>query len=488
MKFAIPFRFLITIALFTTFSGCASKEFQSPPLDESTFIPPSVEQMTLSNGIKVYFKEDFELPLFGVSVYLPAGSSSRKKEETATYGALSTLWKAGGTKSYAPDDLDARLEELSASVATSIGDEYSSVTFGGLISDKENISTLAKEVLYAPRFAPERISLWKAHTIDSIKKRGDSPESIAALSFAQLLYQKTVFGMPMTIADVNSVTLESLQKSYAKIIHGGLPIVSIAGAIKKEDAKKMLEGIFEGHNFLSNGIKEVAPTFKFNSKTGIFFVEKNVPQATLYIGQLGPKRFVPDYPAIEVGNGIFGSDGSFSSLLTQKIRTEKGLTYSVSGGIFRDEPVGRNFIGLQTKSVSLGESLEAAIDILHSFRKGGFSAEQLTDVKVAARNSFVFKYDSIQEVVRRQAVKELLKYPSSYDESFLAKIEGVTAEEVVASANRYWKDNALLILVVGDKQAKHSLQMAIDGTLAAKLQLKDKKIHTLKFTTQLEIP
>jgi zinc protease len=455
-------------------------------LDEQHFTPPAIRQFNLADGVKVFFKEDPELPTFSLSLYLPRGSLSRTLSNAAVYSALSYLWRHGGAGALSADELDTRLEHLSASIGVNVNDEYIQISCGGLISEREEILQLTKDVLFAPRFDEERLLLWKMHMLDGIKKRSDTTDTIAGLSFVQLLYRGTILGQPLRDLDVKQVTASAVEELYMKLFSLESAVVGVSGALTKEQVRQDVVALLKQEVGISLAPHEHVK-LDFKPMPGVFFVEKTFPQATVYIGQRGPKRFVDDYAAIEVFNGIFGSDGAFSSMLTKELRTQRGLTYSVAGGIYRDEPIGRNFIGFQTKSASVGDGITAAMNTLRAMKSGAFTEQQLADVKTAARNSFIFRYDSIPEIVQRRALMEILHYPSSYEETFLAKIDAVTKQDVVAVANRYWKEEELMVLVVGDRSAYQSLGKVRNQLFARDPNLKKLSLKTLQFSTELLI-
>ena len=477
---------LLLIITSLAVSGCYSVDSDervkpSTTMSADTFVAPSVDTFYLSNGIEVFFKEDNELPTFSGTLYVPRGSQTRTATDTAVYNALDDMLRGGGTTSLSPDALDQKLESLSAGINVSIAREYSTVSFSGLSGDANEIISLAHSVISEPGFNPNRLALWKSQTVDSIKKRGDSTDSIAGLSFLQLLFRGSNLGIPMKISDVDTVCREKLLSLTHQIFGNEHAVIAVSGALTAQAAKNILEqsfGKLPGSTVLQKMSSK--PLQKFSPRPGFYFVEKDFPQAAVYVGELGPRRFVDDYPAIEAFNGVFGAGGEFGSMLTQAIRTERGLSYGVSGGIYRDEPVGKNFIGLQTKSKSVPEALLVSLQTLDKIQHGEIPAGRLDDVKTAAQNSFVFRYDSISAIVNRKALKELLNYPPSYDESFLSKIGVVAQKDVVDVANKYWHQDDLIILVVGDKNALAAIKKDP--------RLKKYSIKKLNFTTELQLP
>ena len=82
------------------------------------------------------------------------------------------------------------------------------------------------------------------------------------------------------------------------------------------------------------------------------------------IGHLGVSRFDPDKFSIKILNFILG-EGGFTSRLMKEVRSNRGLAYSVGGGIGLDSDRGLFEIACSTKA---GSTVEA-IDLIHSILK-----------------------------------------------------------------------------------------------------------------------
>jgi predicted Zn-dependent peptidase len=95
----------------------------------------------------------------------------------------------------------------------------------------------------------------------------------------------------------------------------------------------------------------------------------------------------PDYFAVEVMNRIFGTEG-FSSRLMQRIRTEKGLTYGIFGGIDADfTHDGVTTIYTFTKSPSVVEAVQATKEEVKLLMDKGVTQEELDRARTATSTS-----------------------------------------------------------------------------------------------------
>ena len=184
-------------------------------------------------------------------------------------------------------------------------------------------------------------------------------------------------------------------------------------------------------------------------KPGIYFVRRTTsPPAPCRWSALGTTRNNPDYYAIEVFNQFFG--GSFSSRLFSDIRSKKGLAYAVGGGIGTnyDHP-GALRLYLGTKSATTAAAIDAFNTELDALKTNPATLEELNKAKEAILNSFVFRFDSKDKVLRERMTYELYGYPADFLERYREGIAKVSIEDVSRVAEKYVHKDQLATLVVG---------------------------------------
>src|SRR5262249_11534841 len=131
------------------------KNLKFPPL-KPVEIPP-VDTLTLPNGMKVFLLEDHELPL----VQGAARIRTRNLCDPANKVGLATMtgmvMRTGGTKRKTGDELDVELENIAASVESSIEETFGSVSFSALTENTDEVMGIFRDVLTAPEFRPDKI-------------------------------------------------------------------------------------------------------------------------------------------------------------------------------------------------------------------------------------------------------------------------------------------------------------------------------------------
>ena len=142
--------------------------------------------------------------------------------------------------------------------------------------------------------------------------------------------------------------------------------------------------------------------------------------------------------------------GARSSRLFSNVRSKKGLAYAVGGGVGTeyDHPgVLRLFLG--TGSHATAAAIDAFKQELDALKTSPVTPEELSKAKQAILNSFVFRFDSKEKVLRERMADEFYAYPADFLERYRAGVEKVTEEDVARVAQKYVHKDRLAILVVG---------------------------------------
>ena len=250
------------------------------------------------------------------------------------------------------------------------------------------------------------------------------------------------------MATIGAVTVDDLKAWHDRTISGKL-IVGISGDFDSAAMEAKLRAAFEG-------LPPVKPTPSrhdvFPGPTpGVYFINKeDVNQSNVLIVGMGIDRRNPDVPAVAVMNEVFG--GSFASRLFQKVRTEMGLAYEVSGGVsFGYDHPGPFSTVLLTKSATTVEATKAALAQIDELNTTPFTEVELARAKENILNSFIFRYDTRDKVLAERVRLEFYGYPADFLETYKAALEKVTVADLQAVAKKYIHPDKLAILVVGNE-------------------------------------
>jgi predicted Zn-dependent peptidase len=142
----------------------------------------------------------------------------------------------------------------------------------------------------------------------------------------------------------------------------------------------------------------------------------------------------------------------------QRIRSELGLAYSVYGGILPGPVKGKNVIALQTKAESSGTAIVESLRVLKAMQSTPVETEKLAEAQRSITNSFIFRFDTIDEALNRRALQTYLDYPTDYDATYLPRIAALSPEAIRRTGERRWDLSQFVIVVVGDDKAYAALR------------------------------
>ena len=129
--------------------------------------------------MKLFLLEDHELPLVNGAARIRTGNLFDPPDKVGLAGMTGTVMRSGGTRTLTGDQIDERLENIAASVESSIGETSGSVSFSCLKENTDEVLGLFKDVLTAPEFRQDKIDLAKSQARSAIARRNDNARGIA---------------------------------------------------------------------------------------------------------------------------------------------------------------------------------------------------------------------------------------------------------------------------------------------------------------------
>ena len=146
---------------------------------------------------------------------------------------------------------------------------------------------------------------------------------------------------------------------------------------------------------------------------------------------------------------MLGGSGLVSKL-SDEIREKRGLAYSSYSYFVPMRKKGPFLLGLQTKNESAEEALQVLHNVVKDFVENGPTEQELTAAKKNLIGGFALRIASNKSMVENLASIGFYNQPLDYLETFTAKVEAVTLEQVKDAFRRTVKPDKLVTVVVGD--------------------------------------
>jgi len=450
-------KFFVLQFLFLFLAGCSVVPPSPLPNSYKDIVFPEFEytapypgdyRIQITDSITLYAVRDTAVPLVDLTFYFKENALPKDRGEVAALQMLSSLYSRGGTESLSPAQVDDSLEFLAAKISGTIGSTKSIIHLNCLSRDLPKMLPLIADIFNKPHLDSSRLELQKNAAIQNYMHRYDQPSAQAAALSARVLYKDNPKLLKADSANLANVKREHLLAIKDEFFIPRRVIIAAAGDFDTDSLKNILTELF------ANWKKEMParpqfPTIEFNEHTGIFISEKDITQANIIMAAPFVKRPHPDYYQTAIASYILGGS-SFSSRLTNKVRTQSGLAYSIYSFAQSDyENTGIAGIALQTKLESAKTALNMIREECLRFGAEGPTAEELDFAKKALIESMPGMFENAETTANTFATSELNGRSIDHYREYPEKIRAVTAEQVKAMAAKYFNPDSFKISIVG---------------------------------------
>ncbi len=425
-----------------------------PRPDQLVFPPlamqvPVIDRIELPNGIRLYLKEDHELPLVQVTAMLGAGSIGDPAELTGRGGLYAATLRSGGAGERSPEALDAEVEALAANLRVATDSYATAIDLSLQSADLDAGLQLLADLLRRPRFDEQRLELARRQAIEAVRRQDDDPDSVAQRALLAALYGDHPLGRSATIASLGAIRREDLLAFHRQAAQPDTLWLAISGDFSRPALLARLAALL-GDWPKGQQPPQPLPPVTAGPRPAVLLAAKEIPQTTILLGEMGIDKDAPDFHPVRVMNFILGG-GGFNSRLMREIRSDRGLAYSV----YSHYQVGRRLPGVfmagaETKSASTLEVVRLMRAQMQALRDQPVPEAELALAKESLVNSFVFAFTDSHEVVSQQLRLDYYGYPEDYLQRYQERVAAVTAAQVQQAARERLDPARQTIVLVGD--------------------------------------
>jgi zinc protease len=338
---------------------------------------------------------------------------------------------------------------MGASLNSSSGRDYATLTLRVLKKDMEKGLDLFMEVLTQPIFPEEEVKREVEKTLAAIQSEEDQPDEVAEKAFLKTLFLNSPYGHPVegTRESVPKITRESIVRFYRSYYHPNNAILTVIGDMTKEELKGKLISRLE--KWPMGEIPKLPFLSKFETEQKTVQINRPITQANILLGHAGVSRGNPDFYAITVMNYILGG-GGFTSRLMGEIRNKRGLAYSVGSFFDPGKYPGSFQIVLQTKNASAREAIVLSIQEMERIQNELVSEKELQGAKKYLIGSFPMRFDTQGKLANFLTQVEYYGLGLDYPEKYPSLIQSITREEVLRVAKKYLHPKKYVLVIVAN--------------------------------------
>ncbi len=416
------------------------------PIDFTPLEPTRVE---LPNGITLYIAEDRSLPLISGAAFFKASSLYDPADKVGLSELTAIMLREGGAGELSPNDMDIKLETLAASIEASANPNFASVGFSSLTETIDEVLPLWIDTMQRPNFDERRLEVEKGGILEGIRRENDDPSTIASREFFARLAEGHPAGYYATEATITAITKDDLMAFHDSYYQPEGMTVALSGDFDTQEMIAKIEatlGTWEGQPVTYPEI----PEFNMNPAPKIYLAPKELEQSVIIIGHPSVLAYTPEYNDLTVANDILGG-GGFSSRLFLEIRTKRGLAYSTGSSLTQGFTYPGIFLAsASTRADKTAETVGLLISEVKRFQESGVTDAELERSRDSIVNSSLFRFTNVAAITQRAARTELLGLGPDYYETFLERVQSISAADVQTVAQQQLRPDDLIIMVVGD--------------------------------------
>jgi len=432
----------------------------------------------LDNGQTLIIEQVKNNPIVTIDTWVKTGSINETDKNSGISHFLEHLFFKG-TETHPTGDFDKILESKGAitNAATSKDFTHFYITIASEYFDKA--LELHADMLLHPQVPRKEMEKERKVVVEEISKDANSPQNICYENMNKLMYtthpyKRRVIGDAKVVENVSRDEILNYYKQYytpsniTTVIVGDVDPAHVLELVKKnfnEPAQKAIQTHYKKEHLLTS------------QKQSTEYMQTNAGYIMMGFRSADVKD--PDTYALDVLSTILG-DGS-SSKLYQSVREQKQLVNAISSsnstmkedGIFT---VSANFVPQNALKVE-----NAVFEEINKIKESGISDNDLKIAKKMIETDTYYSRESVSNISSELGYISTITNSTDYYNTYLPRINKVTAYDVKRVANKYLnKNNCAISLVLPKKEEvkqekttpiKHTAQLLSSNSTTKKYQI-----------------
>ena len=403
-----------------------------------TLLQPT--NVALLNGVTVRFISGGGQNVIKIELIYPAGRWFEPVWGTA-YFTSQLLSK--GTKQKSSFEIAQIFDQYGAHLEISPGLDFVSISLYALTTKLEPVLKLLLELLQDPIFPEKELEQGKTIYLENLKVNNEKTSFVASKLIRKNIFgENHPYGKELGENDVTNLQREQLVDFHKNFFHLGEIIVS--GKIDGQ-SQSWIEELFQDLPSEKSTFNEMAspnplPFREHLKKDGRV-------QSSIRLGKKSILRSHQDYFDVLFLNHILG--GYFGSRLMKNIREEKGLSYGIYSSLHSLVNESYVVIGADVNNENQELTFKEIKNELRKLRLERINEEELAIAKYHFIGSL--QSEITTPFAHADKIKNILLFdlPVDYYQKMIARIQNVSAEDLMRVAEEYFKEESFFEVSAG---------------------------------------
>lgn len=401
-----------------------------------------LQRFTLPNGIRLVHRY-LPAPVAHCGLFIGAGSRDEVDTEHGVAHLIEhTIFK--GTSKRNLFQVLNRLENVGADLNAYTSKEETCIHASFLSEYYERVMELFQDIFFHATFPPAEVEKEKQVVLEEIRSYLDDPAEQIFDDFEEILFKghplgQNILGTPRSLRLIQ-------QGDILRFIERNYQLSQVVFVSVGDISFKRIQQLFLRY-FNQNTHRERAGSRSpFFAKEAISqTVKKRTNQVHCILGNLAYSFADDKKIALAVLNNMLGGP-VMNSRLSLALRERKGLTYHNESTYTAYSDIGSLMIYFGTDGAHYDQALEVVHQELKKVRDIKLTDRQLHTIKRQIAGQLALSQESMLNVMLAIGKSFLLQDGYEPIESLIKKVDGVTAEDLMAVANEVFAPDKLTML------------------------------------------
>lgn len=407
-------------------------------------IPPVYNRQVLPNGMVVLTERMPAVKSASIGVWVKVGSRDESPEVAGVSHFIEhMLFK--GTERRSAQEIAKAVDAVGGTLDAFTSRE-STCFYAKVLGEHLPlaIDILADTFLHS-RLARDDIDRERQVILQEIKMVEDTPDDLVHDLFAEAIWGDHPVARPILGQKeiVLRLSQSDIRRHMDRFYRPDCTIIAAAGDVEHDRLVDLVSRAFDGFDGQSIHLDPPAPV----SMAAVRVEERDTAQLHLCLGMDGLPHAHEDRYAISLLNAMLG--GSMSSRLFQEVREKRGLAYS----IYSYQASYRDCGLLVVYAGTSPESSSQVVDLIRAecarLRDEPVDPIDLQQAKDQLKGNLLLGLEGTSSRMTRLAKMEIYFQRNHELDEIIAGIEGVSADQFQALAERILRDEAFAITSIG---------------------------------------
>lgn len=317
----------------------------------------------------------------------------------------------------------------------------------GLSENFKKTFTILSDMIQNPLFKEHHINKESGVVVDELFDIEDNPEELIFDKFEETIFEGNTLSFPIigTEQNISSFNSSNLHKFHQTRYRSRNLVIAVSGFVQHDEIVKLADKYFNNTKSLSAGNRK---SFSSSVPKDVT-VDKDIQQVHCIIGRPAYGYRNTNRVKLSVLSTLLG-EGS-SSRLFQAVREKMGMTYQINSFLNSYLDVSAFGIYYSTNERHADKVNKIVFRELNKLKAAEVKQKELKRVKEYIKGNTLLSLESTTNRMIRMATS-ILNYGRLIPvEEMMQKIESVTAQDIIETANIMFDESELSRIIIRSK-------------------------------------